>query len=297
MSQSPQIAFIGLGVMGAPMARNLVEKGFRLRVHDARAAAAEAFSGGECAVASTPGEAARDCDMIITMLPNSEIVHDVLFGRGGALASAPENVLVVDMSTGSVPALMRLNAEVRAAGDRLVDAPVGRSRREAVTGELLVMAGGAEADVSQARPVFTAMADTIVHAGPVGSGLKLKLVNNYMAMANHVLTGEVLAFAQKAGLDLDLAVEVLGTTSAGRGQLLTNFPKKVLAGDISPDFPIIMGIKDLDMALELAAESHSSARFGALSRAIFAAARDDGRGDQDCTAILHFLERSAPDDS
>jgi 4-hydroxybutyrate dehydrogenase/sulfolactaldehyde 3-reductase len=278
--------------MGAPMARNLIGKGFDLCVHDATRMAMEAVSEAGCRAAATPREAVQGCDIVITMLPDGDIVREVVLGDDGVLAGAKDNVLIIDMSTGSAQALMRLDNDVRAAGHRLIDAPVGRSRREAVTGNLIVMAGGAEADISQARPLFEVMADTIVHVGPVGSGIKLKLVNNYMAMVNHVLTGEVLAMAQKAGLDLATAVDVLSTTSAGRGQLNTNFPKKVLAGDVSADFPITMGIKDLNLALELATGCRARADFGTLSRDIFKAAADDGQGQQDCTAVLHFLERA-----
>lgn len=285
------IAFIGLGVMGIPMAKNVIKAGFNVAVYDINPKAAVKLKDTATRVAESPACAASDSNLIITMLPTSDIVHDVLFGTDGALAAAPDNCLVVDMSTGSLPAMQNLMAHIDNTTHRFMDAPVGRSKREAVTGNLIAMVGGDSKDLQWFRPVLESMADTIVHVGSRGSGLTLKLVNNYMAMVNHVLTGEVLAFADKAGLDTSVVVDVLSTTSAGRGQLLTNFPKKVLAGDVSPDFSMHMGIKDLNMALELAANIGADANFGSMSRDIFKAAVQQGHGDKDCTAILHYQKQ------
>ncbi|MBZ8131852.1 NAD(P)-binding domain-containing protein [Afifella sp. IM 167] len=290
----PCVAFIGLGVMGDPMARNVAAAGFPLTVCDGNPAVREAFARDGFDVAETAAAAARGADIVITILPTSGIVRDVVFGQRGAVATARPGALFIDMTTGSAREIVRLGADLAEKGFRLIDAPVGRSRREAVAGKLLAMVGGAEADVAEATPVLSAMADEIVHAGALGCGLRLKLTNNYMAMVNHVLTGEVLALAVAAGLDLPLAVKVMSTTSAGRGQLLTNYPKKVLAGDVTPDFSIEMGIKDLTMALELAEDVAGKACFGELSRRIFEKARAAGFGGQDCTSIFHFQSGEPP---
>jgi len=291
-AKAPKMAFIGLGTMGAPMAHNLIAQGFDLSVCDENAAALVGFEGVARFVTRDPAEAARDCNFIMTILPTSDIVETVLFGEEGALSTAAPNCLVIEMSTGSYSKLMQMASRLKALGHRLIDAPVGRSKREAATGNLLVMAGGSEADIAQATPLFDAVGDTCVHMGPQGSGLKIKLVNNYMSMINTVLTGEVLALAQHVGLDLEKAVSVMSTTAAGMGQLNTNYPQKVLAGDLSPDFPIFMAIKDLTMALELAQTSESPARFGKLARTILRDAEAHGMGDLDQTAVLKFLEKA-----
>jgi 4-hydroxybutyrate dehydrogenase/sulfolactaldehyde 3-reductase len=290
MTKIPKIAFIGLGIMGEPMAKNMIAKGFDVAVCDVSTTALQNFDDLNCTRSSEPGEAAAGRDVIITMLATSDIVSDVLFGENGALHSAAPDSLVIEMSTGSYPQFMDIAKAVHESSHRIIDAPVGRSPREAVSGNLLVMAGGANDDVSNSMPIFEAVGDTIIHVGPLGDGLKTKLVNNYMSMVNHVLTGEVLAFAHKIDLDVNTTVEVLSTTSAGRGQLLTNFPKKVLAGDTTPDFPIWMGIKDLRMALELADLGECEGKFGKLSRDLFIAAEEKGMGKLDCTAILNFLK-------
>src|SRR5262249_37986032 len=162
--------------------------------------------------------------------------------------------------------------EVEALGLRFIDAPVGRTPREAAEGKALMMVGAGEADLARARPVFEAMADTIVHVGPRGSGIRLKLVNNYMSMVGMVLTGEALMFAAKLGLPRDTVVKVLSNTTAGRGQLITNYPRKVLAGDLTPDFPLRMGFKDIHLAMNLAASVGAPLGLGGYARELFALA-------------------------
>jgi len=286
---SPSVAFIGLGVMGAPMARNLARAGFPLAVFDRFDAAMQKLADATCRLATSPADAARDADVAITMLPTTREVREVLLAGGAASAMRPGG-LAIDMSTGDAAETDALAAQLRALGLRHLDAPVGRSPREAVSGKLLVMAGGDAADVAAARPLFEAMADTIVHVGPSGAGIRLKLVNNYMSMVNMVLTGEALMFAAKLGLDRRTVVDVLSTTAAGRGQLLTNFPRKVLAGDVTPDFPLRMGFKDLNLAMSLAASVGAPLGLGAYSRELFALAGSWGRAEQDCTAMLLLLE-------
>lgn len=286
---SSSIAFIGAGVMGEPMARNLARAGFRLAVFDRIDAALRKLADTSCRLASSAEDAARDADVVITMLPTTRDVRGALLVDGAA-RSMRASGLVVDMSTGDAIESDALAAELRAMGLRHLDAPVGRTPRDALAGTLLVMAGGDAADVAAARPLFDAIADTVVHVGASGAGIRLKLVNNYMAMVGMVLTAEALMFGAKLGLDRRTVVDVLSQTTAGRGQLLTNFPHKVLAGDLTPDFPLRMGYKDLNLALNLAASVGAPLGLGAYSRELFALAKSWGRDGQDCTAMLLLLE-------
>lgn len=286
----PAVAFIGLGVMGRPMAVNLARAGFALAVFDRVEASMRKLADNACRLARSPADAVRGADVTMTMLPTTRDVREVLLGEGGAAHAMNPGGLVVDMTTGDAAESDALASDLRAIGLRHVDAPVGRSPREAATGNLLVMAGGSVADVDFARPLFDAMADTVVHVGASGTGIRLKLVNNYMAMVNMVLTGEALMFAAKLGLPRDTVVSVLSTTAAGRGQLLTNFPRKVLAGDITPDFPLRMGYKDIDLAMNLAAAAGAPLGLGAYARELFALAKSWGRAEQDSTAMLLLLE-------
>jgi 4-hydroxybutyrate dehydrogenase/sulfolactaldehyde 3-reductase len=134
------------------------------------------------------------------------------------------------------------------------------------------------------------MADTIHYMGPAGSGIRTKLVNNYMSMVDMLLVAEALTLAAKCGLDRDKVVEVIRGTVAGKGQINVNYPKKVLAGDTTPDFPLRMGLKDISLALDLGAELGSPLSLGAVAREYFALARSWGRENEDCTAMLLLLE-------
>ena len=284
------VGFIGVGVMGAPMARNLARAGHAIAVHDASTSALDAFRGGACRVARSAADAAVGADVVITMLPDSQHVRQALLGEDGACASFAQGRLVIDMSTIGASASILLGDELARRGYRSVDAPVGRTPRDAEAGTLLIIAGGDEGDIAEARPLFECLGDTIVHAGPRGHGIKLKLVNNYMSTVGTLLTAEALTLANKAGLDRAKTVEVLSSTTAGRGQLIVNYPRKVLAGDLRPDFPLRMAQKDVSHALDLGAELGSPLLLGSIAREMFALARPWGRADEDWTAMLLLLE-------
>ncbi|MGA0181990.1 MAG: NAD(P)-dependent oxidoreductase [Candidatus Puniceispirillaceae bacterium] len=284
-----KILFIGLGIMGAPMAKNIIREGFDVAVCDIQQNVVDGFKGVASAGSTNPCEAADQRNVIMMILPNSDVVDAVLFDKGGVLETCAPNSLIVDMSTGSYPKLMETAKRVANRGHRFVDAPVGRTPREAITGNLLVMAGGEADDVAALDGVFNAVGDTILHVGPVGCGLKAKLVNNYMAMVNNALTGETLSLAKAAGLDVRAMAKLMSSTAAGLGQLNTNYPKKVLAGDLTPDFPIFMAVKDLNMAIELAEIANHKVQFGRVAREEFISAEKAGMGTLDQTAILEYF--------
>lgn len=285
-----KVAFLGLGTMGAPMAGRLIEAGHELAVFDVAAKARGRFLNRQCRVASSPGDAAMDANVVICMLPDSVQVREALLGPDGACDSLSTGRLIIDMSTVSASGSLALAADLSSRGFRMLDAPVGRTPRDAAAGTLLVIVGGATADLEEARPLFELLGDTVVHAGPQGHGIKLKLVNNYMSTVGTVLTAEALALANKAGLDRGTVVKVLSSTTAGRGQLIVNYPKKVLAGDVTPDFPLRMAYKDVNHALALGNEIGSPLLLGAIARELFALATPWGRGDEDWTAMLLLLE-------
>ena len=275
--------------MGAPMAKNLLKQGFDLSCCDANPEALIAFEGIAKSVSTSPEKEARDRNVIITMLPTSNIVEEVLFGDNGALNTIDQESLIIDMSTASYEQSMHIAARLKYLGHKFIDAPVGRTPREAISGDLLVMAGGEAEDVETAKDIFQAVANKIIHVGPTGSGLKAKLVNNYMAMVNNAVTGETLSFASRVGLNIDKIAELMSSTAAGLGQLNTNYRKKVLADDLTPDFPISMAIKDLNMAIELADSFDSGHMFGKLAKRMFKQAEKAGMGHLDQTAILNHL--------
>lgn len=285
-----KIAFIGLGTMGGPMAANICKKFEDVRVYDISERTLAVFKDQRCTIAQSPAEAAKGADVAMFMLPDSPHVRDAIFGVQGVTSTLQPGGFVVDLSTISASESIEIGDEVTRAGFRFVDAPVGRTPRDAAAGTLLVIAGGEDSCIRELTPVFDAIASEVVHAGPRGSGIKLKLVNNYMSTVGAVLTAEALCLARKAGLDRDIAVRVLSGTTAGRGQLLVNFPKKVLAGDTSPDFPIRMAHKDVSHALALGAMSGSPLMLGAVARELFGLASPWKRDREDWTAVLLLLE-------
>ncbi|MGD9827954.1 MAG: NAD(P)-dependent oxidoreductase [Hyphomicrobiaceae bacterium] len=285
-----EIAFIGLGVMGGAMARHLVDKGHDVAVYDIAPGARDGFRNLKCRVAESPADAAAGARVLMTMLPEGAHVRSVLFGENGAARTLAANALVIEMSTIDALTSLAIAADLAAMGLRMIDAPVGRTPEHARAGKLLVMAGGSDADLAEARPLFACFADEIVHVGPLGHGIKMKLVNNYMSMVGMVMTAEALTLARKVGLDRDTAVKVIQGTVAGRGQINTNFPNKVLKGDITPDFPLRMGLKDLSLALALGASAGSPLPLGSAARELYALARSWGRSEQDCTAMLLLIE-------
>ena len=134
------------------------------------------------------------------------------------------------------------------------------------------------------------MGNEIIHVGEICSGIKMKLVNNYMSMVGMVMTAETILFAKKVGVDVDKAVNILQGTAAGKGQININFPKKVLSGDITPDFPLSMGLKDISLALKLGEKNRLPLNLGRISKEYFALAKKFKRESQDCTAMLHLIE-------
>ena len=284
-----KILFIGLGMMGAPMAKNIIKKGFDVAVCDIQQNVVDGFKDIASITSTKPSEAADQRNVIMMILPNSDVVNSVLFDEGGALETCAPNSLIVDMSTGSYTKLMETAKRVAKRGHRFIDAPVGRTPREAITGKLLVMAGGETDDIAALDGAFKAVGDTIIHVGETGCGLKAKLVNNYMAMVNNAVTGETLSLAKALGLDMVAMAKLMSSTAAGLGQLNTNYPKKVLSGDLTPDFPIFMAVKDLNMAIELAETVSNKAQFGRMARAEFINADKTGMGSLDQTAILEYF--------
>ncbi len=286
---SDMIGFIGLGRMGRPMAINLCRKGFRLLVHDTNRAAVEELELHQARGAGGAAEVAAGSGVVITMLPNSAIVTDVVAGPTGILAHAEPGTLVMDMSTVSPETTDAMAAAAAQAGMTFVDAPVGRLASHADRGESLFMVGGSEADFARVRPLLEGMGSTIHHCGPVGSGTRTKLVNNYLAVSSCQLNAEALALSQRFGLDLARTLEVIHGTTATNGQLKINWASKVLLGDIEPGFTIDLAHKDLTLIVEAANAARVPMPVGAAAREAFSTARARGFGGKDFSAMADAL--------
>jgi 4-hydroxybutyrate dehydrogenase/sulfolactaldehyde 3-reductase len=283
------VGFVGLGRMGRPMASNLCSKGFQLIVHDVNPDPVSHLAAQHAQTARTYADVAAAADIILTMLPNTHIVESVITGASGILAHARAGSLIVDMSTIDPVATDRLAHAAAEKGCAFVDAPVGRLASHADRGECLFMVGATDADFARARPLFEAMGTTIHHCGPPGSGMRTKLVNNYLAIVSCQLNAEALALCQRFGLSLAKTLDVVHGTTATNGQLKINWASKVLKGDTEPGFTIDLAHKDLTLIVEAANAARVPMPVGAAAREAFSTARSRGFGPSDFSAMVDAL--------
>lgn len=283
------IGFIGLGRMGRPMASNLHNKGFALVVHDIDPAGMRQLVELGATEAASPAEVARQCDVVFTMLPGSPEVEATVLGKEGLIANGRPGLLIVDMSTVDPRTTDRLSQASRQAGMSVVDAPVGRLASHADRGECLFMVGGSAGDFARVQPMLQAMGTTIHHCGDVGTGMRTKLVNNYLAVVSCQLNAEALALSQRFGLDLHKTLEVIHGTTATNGQLKIAWPAKVLAGDIEPGFAIDLAHKDLTLILTAANDQRVPMPVAAAAREAYSMARAAQWGRKDFSAMVDVL--------
>lgn len=290
---SERIGFIGLGRMGRPMAANLQRKGFQLTVFDLNETPMDILAQLGAAKAASVAEVVENADIVITMLPGSPEVEAVALGPGGILAHGQAGMLIMDMSTVDPASTDKLAVAAGDAGLSLVDAPVGRLASHADDGESLFMVGAADADYDRVRPLLEAMGTTIHHCGAPGTGIRTKLINNFLAIASCQMNAEALALASRFGLDLATTLKVIHGTTATNGQLKINYANKVLSGDIEPGFTIDLAHKDLSLVLDAANAAKVPLPIGAAARESLSLARATDYHAKDFSALLdHWCERA-----
>jgi 3-hydroxyisobutyrate dehydrogenase len=290
---SEQIGFIGLGNMGVPMAGRLMEGGYALVVNDIRQDAARPLLARGATWAASPAEVAAAAQTVITILPTSREVRDVLLGAKGLLEALRPGSLVIEMTSADPSATRDLEREVAARGAALIDAPVSGGVRGAVEGSLAIMVGGDPALLERARPVLARMGKNIFHAGPVGAGHAIKLVNNMCSGGILALTIEAVAVAARSGVDPTRAVEIL-QASSGRSNASDNkFPRFILNGAFDAGFAIRLMMKDLDGYGRLAQESGVPSPVARAAAEVYRLAMARGMAEQDHTAIARIIEEWA----
>ena len=284
-----KVGFIGLGRMGKPMAANLCKKGFELVVLDINDRAVNALVSCGATAGASVAQIARDCSVIITMLPTAVEVEQVACGPDGIFAHASRGSILLDMSTIDPLATDRLQAAALQRGLSVVDAPVGRLAEHADRGESLFMVGASDVDFERVKPLLEAMGTTVHHCGVVGTGGRTKLVNNYIAITLCQVNAEALALSQRFGLDITKTLQVLYGTSATNGQLRINFPNKVLAGDTTPGFTIDLAHKDMSLVLGAAHASKVPMPVAAAVFESFSLARAGEYGQSDFSGIADVI--------
>jgi 3-hydroxyisobutyrate dehydrogenase-like beta-hydroxyacid dehydrogenase len=286
-----KIAFLGIGTMGAPMAANILANGHALTVWNRTAGRAQALVDGGARAAATPAEAARGAELIITMLADPAALDAVMRGEGGVLGEIAAGALVVDMSTVDPGTAQALDGEVRARGGRFVDAPVSGTRKPAVEGKLLIMAGGAQEDVERARPVL-AHTGRVIHVGGVGQGMAMKLVLN--GLGAHMMTGfaAMLVLGARQGLSAKVMLEVIGAGAFSSPLYMSKGPRMV-ARQFAPDFTLALMRKDQDLVLATAQALGYDMPTERAIREVLDQALAEGFGGDDLCGVVQLFERWA----
>jgi 2-hydroxy-3-oxopropionate reductase len=286
-----RIGFIGLGVMGKPMARNLVKAGYELVVHNrSRAAVDELVSESEAVTAAnSPSEVAEQVSVVITMLPDSPDVELVALGDDGLIHGMSEGDLLIDMSTITPAMAIAVDQALREKGASALDAPVSGGERGAIAGTLSIMAGGSEPDFKRARPIFVAMGTTIVHCGPSGAGQTVKSCNQLLSSIVYAAVSETLVYGSKAGVDPETIIEVLCGGSAQTRIMETRGPA-MIERNFKPGFRVELMRKDLAIAQETARANNAPVPLSSVVTQMYDSLIARGRAELDHSCMVTLLE-------
>ena len=286
------IGFIGLGIMGKPMVKNLLKAGIGVTCFDINKAAV-----GECATAgakaaSSVAEVASLCTVIITMLPNSPEVSTAALGKDGIADNAKSGTLLVDMSSIAPLAAREIHGALKTKGIRMLDAPVSGGEPKAIDGTLSVMVGGAKADFDEAKPIIEHMAKSIVHVGEIGAGNTAKLANQIVVAVNIAALAEAMALSVKAGVDPELVLQAIRGGLAGSAVMEAKAPM-MLDRNIKPGFKINLHIKDLGNIIDTGHGVGVPLPLSAAVMEMMQALKVDGLGDADHSSLVRYYEKLA----
>ena len=287
-----KVGFIGVGTMGCPMASNIVSKGNELNFYDPFVQAEnksklENLGGKYC---SSIKDLLDDRDFVITMLPNGNNVKDVCLGDEGLLKQEKKDYIHIDMSTILPADSIAINKEFELQKIKMFDAPVARLVNNAIDGTLLILVGGDNDKFGEIKPLLETMGSDVVYCGNSGSGSKMKIINNYMSIVSNIVTAETLSLVEKSGIDLNLAINLLTTTAAGKGHLNVSYPIKVLKNDVSPGFKNTLALKDLKLALEQGSLDGIDLSTGKSALKIYEGAEKTQYKDLDWTSMFNYMK-------
>lgn len=289
-----RIGFVGLGNMGLPMARNLVEKGREVIGWDEDAAARHAATQAGVPLADSMA-ALAEVDAVVTMLPNGPIVREVYLGAGGIRDTAPSSALLIDCSTIDVATARQVHGAAAERGFSMVDAPVSGGVAAASAGTLTFMVGGESDGFERAHPILEAMGRAIIHAGPAGNGQAAKICNNMMLGIQMISVCEAFLLAEKLGLEAQTLFDI-SSKASGQCWSLTSYcpvpgpvPTTPANNDYRPGFAARMMLKDLDLAQTAASEVEMETPLGAHAAALYAAFCADDSSGADFSGIIQWL--------
>lgn len=284
-----KLGYIGLGLMGGGMARNLLKAGFSVTVHNRSRGKVDALVAEGASATSSPREVAEASDIVFTNLPDGPDVEKVVLGDEGIMQAARPGLIVVDHST-IAPAIARhIAAELAKVGVSFLDAPVSGGDVGARAGTLTIMVGGEAKALERARPALEAMGKTITHVGASGAGQVTKAANQIMVAAQMVAEAELLVLAQKSGVDPAVVVEAI-RGGAAQCWTLDQKPQRLLSGERGPGFKAVHQAKDLGIVLQTAKECGATLPLTAVATQLFNAQVARGEGDLDNSAVLGVIE-------
>ncbi|HET7527841.1 MAG TPA: NAD(P)-dependent oxidoreductase [Burkholderiaceae bacterium] len=289
------IGFIGLGLMGVPMARHLGLAGHRIRGHDIAAAAIERLQRElpDAQPCVSPRDAAAGADVVFTMLPNGRAVHDVVIAADGVAAGVRSGALLVDTSS-SEPWLTRETAAVLAAhGASMIDAPVSGAVWGAEAADLVFMAGGDPNDVQRARPLLYAMGKQVFHLGPLGAGHTMKCLNNVVTAMTLTATAEALAVGTRCGLDPAVMTDVLNASTGGSWISRTHIQQRVISRRFDDPFRLELMLKDIGIALQVASEAGVAMPLCASGAPLWQAAERASGPGASISELVRWVEQQA----
>lgn len=286
-----RVAFIGLGIMGQPMARRLLTAGHSLTVHTRTRSRADALVADGAIRAATPADAACEAEIIFICVPDTPDVEAVIFGDRGVAHGAGQGTIVVDHSTISPSATRIFAQKLAARGNRFLDAPVSGGDVGAKNATLSIMCGGEPDAFSESLPLLQLMGKTITHCGPAGAGQLTKLVNQILVLGTLLAVSEAMSFAQANGLNPETTLQAVGA-GAGRSWQLEQLGPKMARGDFSPGFLVDLAQKDLRLVLEAAEQTRLPLRGAALVHDLYNQVQSMGFGRDGTQALYRAIEQA-----
>jgi 3-hydroxyisobutyrate dehydrogenase-like beta-hydroxyacid dehydrogenase len=296
MTTPLDIGFIGLGVMGTPMATHLARAGHRLRLHDARPGVAAALAhtlGGAARACDTPAALAEGCEVVITMLPDGQVVQQVALGTQGLQRGMKAGALLLDTSSAE-PWLTRQTAAALAEhGVAMVDAPVSGAQWGAEAAELVFMVGASDADLQRVQPLLQRMGRAVHHVGPLGAGHMMKCINNLITAMTFSATMEGLTLGKRMGLDAAAMLQVLNESTGGSWITKNHIAQRVLSRSFDDPFKLELMLKDIGIALELGRESQLPMPLSGLGQQLWRAATLAAGPGASVSELARWVERQA----
>jgi len=285
-----KIGFIGLGIMGKPMAKNLLKAGYELVVYDIEKNSVKQLVEAGATEGASIKDVAQQCKIIVTMLPNSPQVKEVVLGEDGLINHAQRETLIIDMSSIAPLVSREIEGKIKQKGLRMIDAPVSGGEPKAIDGSLSIMAGGSQQDFDEALDILKCMGKSVVRVGGIGSGNTVKLANQVVVALNIAALSEALVLAKKAGVDPQLVFEAIRGGLAGSTVMEAKAPM-MINDNFKPGFKIDLHIKDLNNALDTAKELGVPLMLTAQIMQELQALKVDGEGQSDHSAIVKFYEK------